>query len=279
MTLTDTPEGTPTLTMTLTPELSYTPSLTITNTLAPTLTPSLTPSPEVTGLAEIALIAEGITILPPEMRYNPQTLTAVYYLGQTLVARGTATPPGQQALAPTNDPNVLATLPPPSGFMSCASTAPGELGSVLATDLILTQLIGCAQGSMTSTNTAYQTFEHGIMVYDQSSSSIYVLTLADNRFRRFPDTWVEGVDPDTGGETPPPGLIEPRRGFGKVWRSNPDVRAALGWATGDEQGSTASIQMFDRGRAMFLPQSGHTILLGDDPGGASGLWEMIEVSF
>jgi hypothetical protein len=280
-TLTDTPAGTPTLTLTLTPEFSYTPSLTITNTITPTLTPSLTPSPEVTGMAAIVLLSENITILPPELRYNPQTLTAVHYAAETLIAIGTATPPGTPA-APTNDPNVLATLPPPPGggsVTTCIGIPPVGLGAVLATYPELNQRLGCPLGSFGPTSTASQDYEHGMMIYEQSTGSIYVLTFSDFRFRRFPDTWVEGVDPDAGGETPPAGLIEPRRGFGKIWRSNPDVRAALGWAITDEQGASATLQVFEYGRALYLPQHGHTVVLMDDPGGASGTWEELEVSF
>jgi hypothetical protein len=277
-TLTDTPAGTPTLTLTLTPEFSYTPSLTITNTITPTLTPSLTPSPEVTGMAEIVLLSENITILPPEMRYNPQTLTAVHYAAETLIAIGTAAPPIIPVEA-TNDPNILATFPPPAQVSPCTSGVPWELGLGLASEAILAQLVGCPQGSVTTTPTVWQRYERGVMIYEQSTSSIYVLTVADKRFRRFPDTWVEGVDPDSGGEAPPPGLIEPRRGFGKVWRSNPDVRAALGWAITDEKLDASSYQRFDRGWAYYLPQNNYTIVMNYDPVNENGNWEAFEVNF
>lgn len=278
-TLTETPVGTPTLTLTLTPEFSYTPSLTITNTITPTLTPTLTPSPEVTGMAEIVLLSENITILPPEIRYNPSTLTAVHYAAETLIAIGTATPPGTPAV-PTSDPNVLATMPPAPGSTTiCLGIPAAGLNNALAIYPELSQRLGCPLGSFGPTVTATQDYEHGMMLYEQSTGSIYVLTFADFRFRRFSDTWMEGVDPDAGGETPPTGLIEPRRGFGKVWRSNPDVRAALGWAISDEQGASATLQVFEHGRVLYLPQHGHTMVLIEDPGGAGGVWEELEVSF
>jgi hypothetical protein len=276
-TLTETPAGTPTLTLTLTPEFSYTPSLTITNTMAPTLTPSLTPSPEVTGIMAISLLAENVTILPPEMRYNPQTLTAVAYAAETLVALGTVEP--IIPIQATNDPNVLATFPPPAQVSPCSSGVPWQLGLGLASEGLLAQLVGCPQGGVTTTTTVWQKYERGVMIYEQSTSSIYVLTVADNRFRRFPDTWVEGVDPDAGGEAPPPNLIEPRRGFGKVWRSNPDVRAALGWAITGERLDTSSYQRFDRGWAFYLPQNNYTIVMSYDTINQNGNWEAFEVSF
>src|SRR5262245_60288081 len=49
--------------------------------------------------------------------------------------------------------------------------------------------------------------------------------------------WIPGHEGDqvSGGEKPPAGLYEPIRGFGKLWRSNPQVRNTLGWAAGPEQ--------------------------------------------
>ena len=208
---TDTPSETATSTQTDT----YTPSLTITNTITPTPSATFTPSQELDGLGMLALLSERATILPPELQYNPQTLTAVAFAAQTLIAAGTA-------FAPTAVPAVgstpvigepqLATLPPPQSGGSnnplpanCANPLPGGLSGTFANDPSLTQAIGCPQGQPFSTTTAVQSFEHGMMIYVQGSpGSMYVLTL-DGRFRRFDDTWVSGVDPETGGETPPLG--------------------------------------------------------------------------
>jgi hypothetical protein len=101
----------------------------------------------------------------------------------------------------------------------------------------------------------------------------------DGRFRRFDDTWAPGIDPEGGGETPPLGLIEPKRGFGKVWRLFPDVRSLLGWAINEEVGGTASTLPFERGRAIALPQRNETILLIDDPGSQMGTWRSAGIMF
>ena len=285
MTNTATDTSTPTLTNTLTP------SMTITNTITPTPSSTFTASPELDGLGMLALLSERATILPPQMLYNPQTLTAVAYAAQTLVAVGTALAPTAapaQASTSAIGEQQLATLPPPQSgngsttnpmTTTCANPLPAGLSGSFASDPSLTQAIGCPQGQPLSTTTAVQSFEHGTMIYVQGSpGSIYVLTL-DGRFRRFDDTWVSGVDPETGGETPPLGLIEPKRGFGKVWRSNLDVRGSLGWAVTDEEGAASSLLIFDRGRAVYLPTRGATYLLIDDPGGASGAWRMLSASF
>ena len=283
---------TDTATATSTETYTFTPSLTITNTITPTPSPTFTPSPELDGLGVLALLSQRATVLPPELQYNPQTLTAVAFAAQTLVAAGTTFAPTAPPVDNTGGSVIggdqqLATLPPPmvgggtgnTTTTTCLSPLPGGLSGAFAADPSLTQAIGCPQGQTISTTAAVQSFEHGTMIYVQGSpGSIYVLT-ADGRFRRFDDTWVSGVDPETGGETPPLGLIEPKRGFGKVWRNNLDVRGSLGWGVTEEAGAQSSLLLFDRGRAVYLPTLGSTYLLIDDPGGASGSWRIVSASF
>lgn len=263
-----TPSETATPTPTATSTFTVTPSMTITDTITPLPSATFTPSPELDGLGMLALLSERATILPPEMLYNPPTLTAVAFAAQTLIAGGVGLTP-----TPVSGTPALATLPPAS--LACTIPPPAALS---AADPTLEQTLGCPVGSLMTTTTAVQAFEHGSMVYVQGSpGSIYVLSL-DGRFRRFDDTWVSG-EPETGGETPPLGLLEPKRGFGKVWRNNLDVRGALGWGVTEEQGATTSVQLFERGRAVFLPQRGETYLLIDDPGGATGSWRTLPTGF
>ncbi len=273
-TATTPPSATPSTTNTLPPTQTLTPSLTITNTITPTPSQTFTPTVEMDGLGMLAMLMERATILPPELLYNPETLTAVAYAGQTLVAAGFASSPTPVLGTPAVGAPILGTIGAPTASAACVSPPPGSLATA---DPNLAQSVGCPQGLFFSTLTAIQTYERGSMIYVQGIG-IYVVTL-DGRFRRFDDTWISGVDPETGGETPPLGLIEPKRGFGKVWRNNPDVRAALGWAVTDEQGSTSDVQLFERGRAIFLPQCGETILFIDDPGGFSGTWRALTASF
>jgi hypothetical protein len=83
---------------------------------------------------------------------------------------------------------------------------------------------------------------------------IYVLTQTGVQLSSYPLTWHEG-DPNgdlTAGARP--GTYIPRRGFGKVWRENPIVQQALGYATADERSYTGKAQFFERG------------ILIDDPG-------------
>jgi hypothetical protein len=78
------------------------------------------------------------------------------------------------------------------------------------------------------------------MIWRADTSDIYVLYRETGLVNRYRDTWRgELVVYD---ETPPPGLIKPDRGFGRVWVDNPQVRAGLGWATSFEQGYTMQHQ-------------------------------------
>jgi hypothetical protein len=291
---TDTPTPPPTTTFTLSPSSTYTetathtqtrtftPSLTITDTITPTF--SLTPSdtPDLPLLGDLALLAANVTVLPPEIRYGTGTLTALAQIRALTPANGTSAigvPPTGVALGTP----VLVTLPPPPQTTTCAYPPPGNLNAMFASDPTLQALLGCAAGAPpvpTLLSSAWQPFERGFMIYLAGTpGSIYAIT-SDGRFRRFDDTFVSGVDPESGGETPPSGLFEPVRGFGKVWRSNVDIRALLGWATQQERGDTASVQLFARGRAIFLPGYGQTYFLFDDAtftGG--GTWRMVSGGF
>ncbi|MDF1515761.1 MAG: hypothetical protein P1S60_18285, partial [Anaerolineae bacterium] len=85
---------------------------------------------------------------------------------------------------------------------------------------------------------AQQPFQNGFMIWLEPSKSIVVFfnNYGGQSYRIFPDTFKDG-DPETDPNfAPPSGLLQPKRGFGKVWRENIVVRDNLGWATADESG-------------------------------------------
>jgi len=86
---------------------------------------------------------------------------------------------------------------------------------------------------------AVEPFEHGVMLYRSDLKQLYVLT-DDKRFKVYPDTW-DDTQPDLGTLTPVAGKYLPRRGFGKLWNSNPDVKQGLGSATAPEQGLSGTV--------------------------------------
>jgi hypothetical protein len=64
---------------------------------------------------------------------------------------------------------------------------------------------------------------------------IYVL-YSKGAWESYEGTFKEG-DPETAGYSPPPGLQEPRRGFGQVWRDElGGPNSEIGWAVYQELG-------------------------------------------
>ena len=85
-----------------------------------------------------------------------------------------------------------------------------------------------------------QRFEGGWMIWLEAENKIYALFDNPQTFsyysgwEDFNDTFVEGQPEDDPNIRPPAGKQQPRRGFGKVWREQENVRDLLGWATGNE---------------------------------------------
>lgn len=78
--------------------------------------------------------------------------------------------------------------------------------------------------------------DFGMLFWIGALDAIYVVYFDSPtpRWERFEDTWTEGVDPERV-ELPeyrgPQGYWQqPSRGFGKIWRDNPQVRLRLGFA-------------------------------------------------
>jgi hypothetical protein len=65
----------------------------------------------------------------------------------------------------------------------------------------------------------------------------------------YTDTYVEG-EPVGTDELPPPGKLAPVRGFGKLWRTNPTLRAQLGWAVAPERADQGASAMFSRAEGL-----------------------------
>jgi hypothetical protein len=128
----------------------------------------------------------------------------------------------------------------PAASDRCAEPAPGFAPLARA----YPDLMGCpAPFPQISAPIATQQFERGSLVWVKPRSggaygSIFMVYYDSRRgalvWEQYGDTWREG-DPVSGGETPPPGLLEPVRGFGKLWRELPQVRSTLGWATAPEE--------------------------------------------
>jgi hypothetical protein len=88
---------------------------------------------------------------------------------------------------------------------------------------------------------AQQPFENGFMIWLEPSRTIYVFYNFGRAgsppvYEVYPDDFQEGDPESDPAIVPPAGLYQPIRGFGLVWRTHPEVREGLGWATAPEVG-------------------------------------------
>jgi hypothetical protein len=249
------PSGTftQTETATVTPSLTITPTPTYTPTLTPTET--ITPGP-VNALLDLAMHATVLPVTPPAQSQSVVPLPILTAAAGTVLPGSTV---------------VVGTPASPSG---CAFPPTGSFANVYFGDSTLVAQLGCPTTSDTQLATAVQTYEHGLMIYVAEQPGIIYALFSDGTFKRYADTWVEGTDPNNGGETPPTGLIEPARGFGKVWRDNPEVREGLGWAVTEEAGSDSRELLFERGRLIYMPQRYQTIAIIESPSSTNGMWRV-----
>jgi len=148
---------------------------------------------------------------------------------------------------------------------NCPITPSGGFAQIFINNPDVAAQIGCPiEANALSINNAFQPYQNGVMVWVSSvggsgQSGIYSI-YNNGTYQRFNDTWIDGVDPVGVGAQAPNGLLEPIRGFGKVWRENAGVSDTLGWATSGEAGGTTFIQTFERGEMIYIPQNGQTYI-------------------
>jgi hypothetical protein len=158
----------------------------------------------------------------------------------------------------------------PSAVAGCPNLPRRGFGQVYNSEshAALRQTLGCPSAPEAGfASAAEQNFEHGYMFWNGDTKRIYVFSTTTNTWRSYADTWTEGTPPATL-LTPPAGTYQPVRGFGKIWLDNPEVRQALGWATGQERSIQAAWQAFAHG-AMLWTDSRLIRVLYD-----SGGWEL-----
>src|SRR5919108_449351 len=157
------------------------------------------------------------------------------------------------ALAPELPPGAVRPVTPP-----CQVTPVRGFGEIWSDHPEAFALLDCPSypPQEQATQTVLQRFERGWMVWARTPATappqVYALFEDNQTFAAFPDTWTPD-QPAAGGFDPPPGLYEPERGFGKVWRegTGAKVRERLGWATEPERGGQGAWQAFRRRRMVW----------------------------
>jgi len=213
-------------------------------TAVPTPPPSSTPVPVVTTAVPTPLPSPTPSPKPTEVPSE---------------GPGTVVPP--TPVPPTPEPSVSPVI--------CDTVPIRGFGKVWAEHPEVPQGLGCpadyyycAGGTCSGEQpmvSAVERFEHGTMIWVnrptwEGSRWVYVL-FDDGTYQRFPDAFVEGVDPESDPTiVPPAGLYQPTRGFGKVWRegTGAQVRERLGWAIEPEQGGDGAWQDFWRGSMYWI---------------------------
>jgi hypothetical protein len=215
----------------------------------PTRTPTITPY--------VGIFMGDLTPLPGTIVYRPADGRGPVIV-PVPVTPPAAAPPGL-VLAPTpilgltgpgftGDPGTACPISPAAPFVS-ASLNPA-----------IRARLGCPTGESFPVGLVGQFFQNGIMIW-RDTREIYAVSLAAIRgqgaamdtFWRVPDTWSEGMPADDASFSPPPGLVQPVRGFGWIWRNNQAIRDTLGWALAPEDFFQAVWQNYERGWMMTGP--------------------------
>jgi len=107
----------------------------------------------------------------------------------------------------------------------------------------------CASIAASRGPAAEQRFERGRMIWmesltlhDRTTGGVIFVFYDTGQFKRYDDTWTEGQPESDPTIVPPAGVLQPIRGFGKLWRENADIRTTLGWALSTEVGFTGAWQ-------------------------------------
>ncbi len=103
----------------------------------------------------------------------------------------------------------------------------------------------CPDGPDRESFAAEQPFERGFMIWLEASDTIYVFDW-EGSWHSYEDIFEEGQQEYDPAIIPPAGMYQPVRGFGEIWRKNPDVREQLGWALGRELAYESALQAQQR---------------------------------
>ncbi len=189
-----------------------------------------------------------------------------------------AVPPADTP-APVEPPASVEPQPTPTRFPpfepgQISGDAPADRSAplgILSTrwfeDTAVRDLLGWAVDAQPrSVDAVVQRFEHGLMVWREDTRTITIFYTDDQSWQVYPDTFEEGEPERDPTLYPQHNLVQPVRGFGKIWRVQPDVRERLGWALEKESPSRSEVQEFERG--LYLQAGIERLIAGHLPDGA-----------
>lgn len=242
--------------------------------------PQPTPQPAATAVVTTfttASVAVAQAPVLPERSPEPQP-RASSPAPAVLSSAVTPTPVAYSA-----SPVAIAVLPPqssatPVSVTSALAAAPQEgplrdMTSLLGQPQVLVADLGEDSGTARLVRMSEQPFEGGRLLSREDERSVIAL-YATGRWESFADTYVEGDDDTPPATTPAPSAASPevtpavatvaplppatptgqkpkavelKRGLGKVWNEQPDVRKNLESAVGTERSFTGAVKPFANG--------------------------------
>jgi hypothetical protein len=200
-------------------------------------------------LALLSLAAcSGVTRVPetPELGVSTSGVST----GQAAATSAGATQPAQASASPAATATAVPTTVPPTPTVGLPegaillptsprtgpTTPPNTPIPIFGTGVLEATLAAGtpAAPQVAVYNGVFQRYQGGAMLYIAEMREIWVMVETPGRrggpYYRFPDQFQEG-DPEAILDLPvPPGLLQPHRGFGRIWREQPGLRAQLGWA-------------------------------------------------
>jgi hypothetical protein len=150
---------------------------------------------------------------------------------------------GVSPVSPTPVPPPYAT---PTPYPGCSITPQLGFGRVWTTYPNVRATLNCPTEVEKSVWAGEEAFQGGTMFWRQDTNYIYVL-YNNGTWQGFADTWNASEPEWDTSIVPPAGYYQPKRGFGKVWRNNAQVRNGLAWGTTEERGYNASLQQYQGG--------------------------------
>ena len=186
----------------------------------------------------------------------------------------TAVPSATPVPSPTTPapvPTATATTVPPTPtpiLPTCPITPILGFGRIWSTYETVRNRLGCPVELEKSIWSAEETFSNGYMFWRGDLGVIYAL-FSNKKFQQSVDTWTSAEPEWDTSIVPPPGLYQPKRGFGKYWREgvvppSSTVRDTLSWATTEEHGLTASWQAYAGGLMLWSNSQGIFVLYYDN---------------
>jgi serine/threonine protein kinase len=192
---------------------------------------------------------------PPTQPPGVPTDTPLPPTDTSLPPTDTPMPPTDTPKPPTNTPKPptktpTPTTPPPP---TCAFNAQGAFAGLWQN--YKNQLACPLYQNPKPIQDAEQAFDNGHMFWRQDNDYAYVVYEKgglSGTYQAFVGLWSEGDPEYSCAASPPPGRVQPKRGFGAAWCQLGGPGAAIGWGLGEEAGfypgfGDPLVQDFERG--------------------------------